>query len=430
MADVGPVSTLTERAVLLSTDWLYIDDGSGGDKSVRLAGVAAAMGLAAALATGQALAQGLTTTSPGFYAQITGDAVPRVRVGVNANDAGSIAFGSGAATRDLFLERAGAATLRIGNADAAAPVAQTVGVQNVVAGTSNTAGVAFTINGSQGTGTGVGGSIVFKVAPAGSTGTSVNALTTALTIDSTKLVSVATALSIGGATPGSNALAVTGTGNFSGNITTAGYFLASTQGTNGGVHFGASGTYVTSPSDGKLVFWNNSQTDFSRLQFGGTTSAFPAIGRSGAALVIQVGDGTLQTGFASIAAANLRQGFEPSATPIAQIFTFGEASRGGTDTNVAGANGTLQSGAGTGSGTGSSLIFQTPTTGTTGTTAQTYATRLTLTDVFAKVASGVQFWVGNSATTGLAAGVLAATTNATIVIYDSAGQAYRVPCII
>lgn len=35
-----------------------------------------------------------------------------------------------------------------------------------------------------------------------------------------------------------------------------------------------------------------------------------------------------------------------------------------------------------------------------------------------------------NATTGLGAGLLAATTNATVVIYDGSGQAYRVPCII
>lgn len=38
--------------------------------------------------------------------------------------------------------------------------------------------------------------------------------------------------------------------------------------------------------------------------------------------------------------------------------------------------------------------------------------------------------LGNSATTGLVAGVLAATTNASIVITDASGQAYRIPCII
>ncbi len=41
---------------------------------------------------------------------------------------------------------------------------------------------------------------------------------------------------------------------------------------------------------------------------------------------------------------------------------------------------------------------------------------------------GVQ--LSNAAVTGLVAGLVAGTTNATIVLYDSSGQAYRVPCII
>jgi hypothetical protein len=78
------------------------------------------------------------------------------------------------------------ANFQLGAADAAAPVAQTLQVQNVVAGTTNTAGTNFTINGSRGTGTGVGGSLIFQVAPAGTTGSSQNALATALTIASDK----------------------------------------------------------------------------------------------------------------------------------------------------------------------------------------------------------------------------------------------------
>lgn len=101
---------------------------------------------------------------------------------VQLNAAAPFRFGS-----DLILTRRGAANLRLGAADAAAPVAQTLSVQSVVAGTTNTAGANLTITGSQGTGTGAGGSIVFQVAPAGSSGTAQNALATALTIDSTKL---------------------------------------------------------------------------------------------------------------------------------------------------------------------------------------------------------------------------------------------------
>jgi hypothetical protein len=85
---------------------------------------------------------------------------------------------------ELYLTRRGAANLRLGAADAAAPVAQTLSVQGVVAGTTNTAGANLTIAGSQGTGTGAGGSIVFQVAPAGSSGTAQNALATAWLMNS------------------------------------------------------------------------------------------------------------------------------------------------------------------------------------------------------------------------------------------------------
>ncbi len=83
------------------------------------------------------------------------------------------------ATADLFLGRAAAAKLRMGDADAAAPVAQTLSVQNVVAGTTDTAGAAFTIAGSQGTGTGAGGAVNFQIAPLGGSGSAQNALATA-----------------------------------------------------------------------------------------------------------------------------------------------------------------------------------------------------------------------------------------------------------
>lgn len=162
----------------------------------------------------QQIDQGATTTSPGWYAQLTGDTQARVRVGLNATDVPSIALGPGGSTpRDAFIERVGAGALRFGAPDAAAPVAQSLSVQNVVAGTSNTAGANVTINGSQGTGTGLGGSIIFQVAPAGSSGTAQNALAAALTIDSTKLATFAGGI-VGGSPTGGNKGA--GTANFTG----------------------------------------------------------------------------------------------------------------------------------------------------------------------------------------------------------------------
>lgn len=302
---------------------------------------------------GQQTSSGLTTTSPGFYAQITGDTVPRVRVGVNANDVGSIGFGSGAGTRDLFLERPAAATLRIGATDSATPVAQTIVVQNVITGTTDTAGANFTVSGSAGTGTGVGGSLIFQIAPAGSTGTSVNALATALTINSTKAAT------------------------FTGSIITSFTGLVSTPAeTLSGSWFTGGSTTTTKPM---LL-----------IEPSGTTST--GWSTSGTGLGINAATGI--TGFsidcqiAGVSKFNVR-----AAT--------GNIITAGTITAV----GALVAAAGTFSG----LL-----TGSAGVT----------------VASGQVLKLGNAATTGLGAGVLAALTNASIVITDSTGQAYRIPCII
>lgn len=77
---------------------------------------------------------------------------------------------------DTILSRGGAAaTLKLGAfADVAAPIAQTLGVQNVVAGTSNTGGANFTFNASKSTGTGVGGKVILQTTVTGTTGTTVN----------------------------------------------------------------------------------------------------------------------------------------------------------------------------------------------------------------------------------------------------------------
>lgn len=110
---------------------------------------------------------------------------------VDSTNFANFPFGTLVLTSDLYLRRSAAASLQLGAADAAAPVAQTLGVQSVVAGTSNTAGVNFTIKGSAGTGTGAGGSIIFQVAPAGGAGSSQNAFATALTIASNKTATFA-----------------------------------------------------------------------------------------------------------------------------------------------------------------------------------------------------------------------------------------------
>ena len=85
-------------------------------------------------------------------------------------------------TSDTFLTRHCAACVQIGPADAGSPVAQTIGVQSVVAGTSNTAGANWTLIGSLSTGSGASGDIVFQTGGTGAGATVQNSAVTALTI--------------------------------------------------------------------------------------------------------------------------------------------------------------------------------------------------------------------------------------------------------
>lgn len=161
--------------------------------------------------------------------------------------------------KDTFITRSTkntGANIQLGAADAASPVAQTLSVQSVVAGTSNTAGAAFTINGSQGTGTGAGGSIVFQVAPAGGSGTAQNALVAALTINSAGLVSVTPA---SGSSTSFQALR--------GSISTPAYSYSTDS--NSGTFFGAyNGLNCQQISVGGNLQWIVGQSETGTAQIG------------------------------------------------------------------------------------------------------------------------------------------------------------------
>jgi hypothetical protein len=75
---------------------------------------------------------------------------------------------------DTFLTRAAAANLQLGAADAAAPVAQTLQVQSVVAGTTSTSGANWTLTGSKSTGAVVGGDIIIQTSAANAAATTQN----------------------------------------------------------------------------------------------------------------------------------------------------------------------------------------------------------------------------------------------------------------
>ncbi|MGD9724398.1 MAG: hypothetical protein AB7U76_24430 [Pirellulales bacterium] len=77
------------------------------------------------------------------------------------------------------------------------------------------------------------------------------------------------------------------------------------------------------------------------------------------------------------AAASIQLGSTDAAAPVSQTLSV-QGSRAGIDTNIGGGNFTVRSGAGTGTGTLSSLLLQSPVAVASGTGAQTQTTGLTI----------------------------------------------------
>jgi len=63
------------------------------------------------------------------------------------------------------------------------------------------------------------------------------------------------------------------------------------------IRLGASSIAITSPSYGVMTIYNGATSDFGRLQFGGTTNAFPSIKRNEAAIDFRLAD---DSGYAAI----------------------------------------------------------------------------------------------------------------------------------
>jgi hypothetical protein len=190
----GSTQNTAANTVTISRDGTYgrltITGASSGQAVIatdsQFRNASMVLGFNPSLGNGTAFTNEVTGQS-GIGAAIAGGSTP----GFITTSTGVFCFvpsSNAAVAPDTYISRRAAANLNFGQADAASPVAQTLSVQSVSAGTSNTAGANFTIAGSQGTGTGAGGSIVFQTAPAGTTGTAQNALVTALTINSNQTV--------------------------------------------------------------------------------------------------------------------------------------------------------------------------------------------------------------------------------------------------
>ena len=113
-------------------------------------------------------------------------------------------------------------------------------------------------------------------------------------------------------TSGTAALSIPFTINLgnSGQISSGGSFVV---GSNSSLLF-TNASRVKSPSDGVLKLSNNGETSFTRLQFGGTTSSFVALGSSGTTLTVLLADGT-SGGVLQASTINGVTSFQANGTP-------------------------------------------------------------------------------------------------------------------
>jgi len=125
------------------------------------------------------------------------------------------------------------------------------------------------------------------------------------------------------------------------------------------------------------------------------------------------------------AAATVRQGAADNATPVANIYIIGESSRGGTDSNVAGANGTVRPGNGTGTGGSGAFKIQVAPPGSTGSVANTYADALSISN--AKVATFSGDLQGVTATFSGAINVASCTGCGSGTTYATSGNYWPFP---
>ena len=128
---------------------------------------------------------------------------------------------------------------------------------------------------------GVAGSVTFGSVPA----------TNKTTITAAGIIAMTQATSSG------DVLTVNGSGN--GIRVVSGYVQAATiiPNSTGSILFGGGGsrTSISAPADSQLLLQNNAGTDFGRLQFGGTTSSFPAWKRNSTSLEARLADDSAQT---------------------------------------------------------------------------------------------------------------------------------------
>ncbi len=118
------------------------------------------------------------------------DGVGQIRFGSDGRltSIADFALGASVSTSDTFLSRKAAATWHLGAADAASPVAQTLGAQGARSGTdTDTGGASFTMRSGIGTGTGAVSSLIFATPTVVASGTGAQSQVTRLSLSSAGL---------------------------------------------------------------------------------------------------------------------------------------------------------------------------------------------------------------------------------------------------
>ena len=270
---------------------------------------------------------------------------------------------------------------------------------------TNITGAGLTIASGQGTGTGTSGNITFQYAPAGASGSSLNALQTACTISGTNgslscpgAGSSSERFGAGATAGGSQSVALGNGASAGGNISTAiGYLaVANTYGSTV-LGYGANAPGTNSVALGVNATGN---TDAAVAVGFGAISGQDALALGynslGASAALALGSNSSANNYSSIAlgtratttAANQLVLGGTGAEFISDAY-FGSgvtsanaASRdfvlhatGGSGTNIGGADFTLAAGQGTGTGVGGAILFRTAAPGASGSSLNALTTR-------------------------------------------------------
>lgn len=181
------------------------------------------------------------------------------------------------AAADAFFTRAGAAAIRMGGPDAAAPVAQTLCAQGVAAGTPDTPGPAFYFKAPASTGNQYGGSFIFQTSPQAGSGSGQNAQTSIFEIGARKVFLLRGELQIDAADSGAAGLYVKNIGI--NNLNYGIYCEGGSTSSDYAFRFAAKGGSQLLQLRGDGL-----------LQFFGTTTSQPALKRSSATLQGRLAD--------------------------------------------------------------------------------------------------------------------------------------------